>query len=169
MLHPDDAHVSGGTVPWFLGESTRVEIACHHPGSARRRTAANHQYHTPTVPDKVVASFNRLYPSLTILDLCTRGKVQFSQLKVGKEEACINFGLLGGCQYRHKVVATGYSWFDRLLRNPRSGVQTPQVLGYSGMRVALNPWSGVQTPTRWSNPLRSGVGVPHVQSGYTLA
>ncbi len=63
---------------------------------------------------------------------------------------------------------TGYSWFDGLLRNPRSGVQTSQVLGYSGMRVALNPRSGVQTPTRWSNPPRSGVGVPHVQSGYTL-
>ena len=63
----------------------------------------------------------------------------------------------------------GYSWFDGLLRNPRSGVQTPQVLGYSGMRVALNPRSGVQTPTRWRNPPRSGVGVPHVQSGYTLA
>ncbi len=63
----------------------------------------------------------------------------------------------------------GYSWFDGLLRNPQSGVQTPQVLGYSGIRVALNPRSGVQTPTRWSNPPRSGVGVPHVQSGYTLA
>jgi hypothetical protein len=32
--------------------------------------------------------------------------------------------------------AIGYSWFDRLLRNPWSGVQTPQVLGYSGLRVA---------------------------------
>ncbi len=62
----------------------------------------------------------------------------------------------------------GYSWFDGLHRNPRSGVQTPQVLGYSGMRVALNPCLGVQTPTRWSNPPRLGVGVPHAQSGYTL-
>ncbi len=44
----------------------------------------------------------------------------------------------------------GYSWFDGLLRNPRSGVQTPQVLGYSGMRVALNPQSGFK-------PLRDGV------------
>jgi hypothetical protein len=72
--------------------------------------------------------------------------------------------LYNGAAGRH-----GYSWFDGLLRNPQSGVQTPQVLGYSGMRVALNPRSGVQTPTRWSNPPRSGVGVPHVQSGYTLA
>ncbi len=64
---------------------------------------------------------------------------------------------------------TGYSWFNGLLRNPWSGVPTPQVLGYSGMRVALNPRLGVQTPMRWSNPPRLGVGVPHVQSGYTLA
>ncbi len=32
--------------------------------------------------------------------------------------------------------AIGYSWLDKLLRNPWSGVQTPQVLGYSGLRVA---------------------------------
>ncbi len=32
--------------------------------------------------------------------------------------------------------AIGYSWLDGLLRNPWSGVQTPQVLGYSGLRVA---------------------------------
>ncbi len=31
-------------------------------------------------------------------------------------------------------VAIGYSWLDGLLRNPWSGVQTPQVLGYSGLR-----------------------------------
>jgi hypothetical protein len=55
----------------------------------------------------------------------------------------------------------GYSWFDGLLRNPWSGVQTPQVLGYSPMRVALILGRGFK-------PLR-GVGVPHVQSGYTLA
>jgi hypothetical protein len=32
--------------------------------------------------------------------------------------------------------AIGYSWLDGLLRNPWSGVLTPQVLGYSGLRVA---------------------------------
>jgi hypothetical protein len=44
----------------------------------------------------------------------------------------------------------GYSWFDGLLRNPRSGVQTPLVLGYSGMRVALILGRGFK-------PLRGGV------------
>ncbi len=64
-------------------------------------------------------------------------------------------------------VAIGYSWLDGLLRNPWSGVQTPQVLGYSGMRVAKNPWSGIQTPM----VLEGAVGgeAPHVQSEYTLA
>ena len=58
----------------------------------------------------------------------------------------------------------------------RRVAQEPSVRGSnpSGARVQWNegcadPRSGVQTPTRWSNPPRSGVGVPHVQSGYTLA
>jgi hypothetical protein len=40
----------------------------------------------------------------------------------------------------------------RLLRNPWSGVQTPQVLGYSPIRAALILGSGVQTPTRGWGP-----------------
>jgi hypothetical protein len=40
----------------------------------------------------------------------------------------------------------GYSWFVGLLRNPRSGVQTPQVLGYSPIRATLILGSGVQNP-----------------------
>ncbi len=32
--------------------------------------------------------------------------------------------------------AIGYSWLDGLLSNPWPGVQTPQVLGYSGLRAA---------------------------------
>jgi hypothetical protein len=60
----------------------------------------------PLLCQKVVATFNRLYPSLTILDLCSQGKVQSGHFKSGKDGACINFGLLGrclGCQYRLKV------------------------------------------------------------------
>jgi hypothetical protein len=60
----------------------------------------------PPLCQKVVAAFNRLHPSMTIPELCSRGKVRFSQLKVGKDGACVNFGLLGrclGCKYRHEV------------------------------------------------------------------
>ena len=61
---------------------------------------------------KVVAAFNKLYPSMTILELCTRGKVRFGNLKVGKDGACVNFGLLGrcpGCNYRHEVCTVSDS------------------------------------------------------------
>jgi hypothetical protein len=63
--------------------------------------------------------------------------------------------------------AIGYSWLDGLLRNPWSGVQTSQVLGYSGLGVA-------EPLARGSNPLMPkcsstvGVGAPHVQAGYTM-
>jgi hypothetical protein len=65
----------------------------------------------PTIPPlckKVVAAFNRLYPSMTILELCSWGKIQFGQLKIGKDGACVNFGLLRrclGCKYRHEVCS----------------------------------------------------------------
>ena len=61
---------------------------------------------------KVVATFNRLYPDMSILELCEKGKVRLGQLRVGREGACVNFGLLGrcsGCQYRHKVFTVATS------------------------------------------------------------
>jgi hypothetical protein len=61
---------------------------------------------------KVVATFNRLYPGMSILELCEKGKVHFSQLKVGRDGACVNFGLFGrcsGCQYRHEVCTVATS------------------------------------------------------------
>jgi hypothetical protein len=60
----------------------------------------------------VVAAFNKLYPTMTILELCSRGKIRFGNLKVGKDGACVNFGLLGrcpGCQYRHEVCTVSDS------------------------------------------------------------
>jgi hypothetical protein len=76
---------------------------------------------------KVVASFNRLYPSLTILDLCTQGKVKFGQLKIGKEGSCVNFGLLGrclGCKYRHKVCSVLDSRQAAIIRIMESAMAT---------------------------------------------
>jgi hypothetical protein len=61
---------------------------------------------------KVVATINRLYPGISAVELCERGKVRFSQLKVGREGACVNFGLFGrcsGCQYRHEVCSVATS------------------------------------------------------------
>jgi hypothetical protein len=45
---------------------------------------------------------------MTVFELCSWGKVRFGQLKIGKDGACVNFGLLGwcsGCQYRHEVCS----------------------------------------------------------------
>jgi hypothetical protein len=66
----------------------------------------------PPLCHKVVTLFNQLYPALTAHDLCTRGKIPFSQLRIGKQGACINFGLLGQCprcKYRHKVCSVSDS------------------------------------------------------------
>ncbi len=62
--------------------------------------------------------------------------------------------------------AIGYSWLDGLLRNPWSGVQTPQMLGYSGLRVAV-------PLVRGSNPYGAGVSLrgwglgPHMSNQVT--
>jgi hypothetical protein len=61
---------------------------------------------------KVVATFNRLHPGMSVLELCERGKVRFSQLKVGRDGACVNYGLFGRCsecQYRHEVCTVATS------------------------------------------------------------
>jgi hypothetical protein len=76
---------------------------------------------------KVVASFNRLYPSLTILNLCTQDKVKFGQLKIGKEGSYVNFGLLGrcsGCKYRQEVCSVLDSRQAAIIRIMESAMAT---------------------------------------------
>jgi hypothetical protein len=61
---------------------------------------------------KVVATFNRLYPGMSVTELCERGKVRLSSLKVGREGTCVNFGLFGrcpGCPYKHEIVTVATS------------------------------------------------------------
>jgi hypothetical protein len=51
-------------------------------------------------------------PGMSVLELCEKGKVRLNQLKVGREGACINFGLLGrcsGCKYKHEVCTVATS------------------------------------------------------------
>ncbi len=63
--------------------------------------------------------------------------------------------------------AIGYGWLNELLRNPWSGVQAPQVPGYSGLRVAelfvggSNPYSAGVFLRDWGlGPLMSNQGIP---------
>jgi hypothetical protein len=99
----------------FLGPPLRVPV----PTTLSTPRAARVTGPQPTVNaaippmcQKVVATFNRLYPGMSVLELCEKGKVRFSQLRVGREGACVNFGLFGrcsGCQYRHEVCTMATS------------------------------------------------------------
>jgi len=67
----------------------------------------------------VVATFNRLYPGMSVMELCEKGKVRFGDLKVGRAGACVNFGLFGrcaGCQYSHEVCAVATSWQTAIVK-----------------------------------------------------
>jgi hypothetical protein len=91
----------------------------------------------PPLCQKVVASFNQLYPALTVQDLCTQGKVKFAQLKIGKFGACINFGFLGqcpGCKYRHKVCSVPDSRWAAVVKVLESAM--------ANMKAATAPCQG---------------------------
>jgi hypothetical protein len=99
----------------FMGAPSKIPGA-RMPTNTRAVRAAGPQptinASVPPLCQKVVAAFNRLHPSMTILELCSRGKVRFGQLKVRKDGACVNFGLLGrcsGCKYRHEVCPVSNS------------------------------------------------------------
>jgi hypothetical protein len=61
----------------------------------------------PPLCQKAVGAFNKVYPTLIILNLCRKGSVKFAKLQMGKSGRCLNFGLLGqcskGCFYKHEV------------------------------------------------------------------
>ncbi len=114
----------------FLGPLLRV------PGPTTPSTprAARITGLQPTVNDaippmcqRVVATFNRLYPNMSVLELCQRGKVHLSQLKVGREGACVNYGLFGrcsGCQYRHEVCTVATSRQAAIVKVMESALAT---------------------------------------------
>jgi hypothetical protein len=76
---------------------------------------------------KVVATFNRLYPGMSVLELCKRSKVRLGRLKVGREGACVNFGLLrrcSGCQYKHEVCTVPTSRQASIVKVMESALAT---------------------------------------------
>jgi hypothetical protein len=86
----------------------------------------------PPLCQKVVGTFNRLYPGLTITDLCKQGRVKFSMLRVGREGACMNYGLLGrcaGCQYRHEVCTVPESRQASVAKAMEKGMATMKAAG----------------------------------------
>jgi hypothetical protein len=98
----------------------------------------------PPLCQKIVTLINRLYPTLSLNDLCTRGKVSINRLQIGRPGACINFGLIGlcpGCKYRHKVCAVTDQG-DRRCNGPHEG-QTCALTGQPGKYTG---WPGPVTP-----------------------
>jgi hypothetical protein len=64
----------------------------------------------PPLCQKAVATFNRLYPTMTLVEMCRQGGIKFSAVQVGKKGDCSNHGLLGrcpGCTYAHVPCKVG--------------------------------------------------------------
>jgi hypothetical protein len=101
----------------FLGPPLRVPVPGATTPSTPRAPRVSGPQPTvnaaiPPMCQKVVATFNRLHPGMSVLELCEKGKVRLGQLRVGREGACVNFGLFGrcsGCQYRHEVCSVATS------------------------------------------------------------
>jgi len=99
----------------FLGSPGRVPVPTTPSTPRAAQVTGPQPTVNATIPplcQKVLATFNRLYPGMSVVELCEKGKVQFSDLKVGRAGACVNFGLFGrctGCQYRHEVCTVATS------------------------------------------------------------
>ena len=81
----------------------------------------------PPICQKVVATFNRLHPGMSVGELCEKGKVRFGDLRVGRPGACVNFGLFGrcsGCKYRHEVCAVAPSKQAAIVKVMESALAT---------------------------------------------
>ena len=99
----------------FLGPLVKVRVPTTPSTPRASRVTGSQPTVNAAIPpmcQNVVATFNRLYPGMSVLELCEKGKVRFGDLKVGREGACVNFVLFGrclGCKYRHKVCAVATS------------------------------------------------------------
>ena len=84
---------------------------------------------------------------MSILELCKRGKVHFSQLKVGQEGACINYGLFGrclGCQYRHEICTVATSRQAAIVKVMESALAGR----YTGRPGSVTPSASSLTPNQ---------------------
>ena len=56
--------------------------------------------------------FNKLYPTLSVLDMVKKGGIKFGEVQIGGKGDCSNFNLLGrchdpNCTYAHKSAKVG--------------------------------------------------------------
>ena len=127
----------GGGIPGDTGPGTGREGGPGYPRTKTRGGAAAGPQPTinmaiPPLCQKAVGTFNRLYPELTITDLCQQGRVKFSLLRCGREGACMNYGLLGrcaGCPYRHEVCTATESCQASIAKAMEKGMATMKATG----------------------------------------
>ncbi len=65
----------------------------------------------PSIPPiclPCINELNRLYPTMSILSFCKKGKVKYPDVSIGGKGDCVTFGLLGkcteDCTFRHVVI-----------------------------------------------------------------
>ena len=86
-------------------------------GTARVRTPAGGSKPSintaiPPLCLKSVEKFNKLYPTLSVLDMVKKGGIKFGEVQIGGRGDCSNFNLLGrcldpNCTYTHKSARVG--------------------------------------------------------------
>ena len=86
-------------------------------GTARGRTPAGGSKPSintaiPPLCLKSVEKFNKLYPTLSVLDMVKKGGIKFGEVQIGGKGDCSNFNLLGrchdpNCTYAHKSAKVG--------------------------------------------------------------
>jgi hypothetical protein len=121
----------------FPGTPARVPGGRVAPGTRAPRPAAAGPQPTvnttiPPLCQKVVGTFNRLYPELTIMDLCQQCHIKFSILRFGREGACMNYGLLGQCavcSYQHEVCTAAESCQASIAKAMERGIATMKATG----------------------------------------
>jgi hypothetical protein len=90
------------------GQSAGAARACTPAGDSKLsiNTAI------PPLCQMAVASFTKLYPTLSVMDMVKKGGIKFGEVQIGGKGDCINFNLLGKCSdpyctYNHRPAKVG--------------------------------------------------------------
>jgi hypothetical protein len=81
----------------------------------------------PPLCQKAVAAFNRMYPMMSLAELCKHGGIKLSTVLVGRKGECSNFGLLGrctGCTYTHVPCMVGKARQVKILKAMEQAMAT---------------------------------------------
>jgi hypothetical protein len=96
----------------FLGPDTSTTAGTRvKRAEGTRGTPGQQPTWNPSIPSiclPCVNKMNRLYPTMSILSFCKKGKVKYPDVSNGEKGDCATFGLLGrcteDCTFRHVVI-----------------------------------------------------------------